>query len=239
LKQRGLVLCLLLALSLAPAGGGQVSARDTQPPGQTHPDACIAGPHKGTIVTSEEWCLADSPHQLTGTVVVANGATLTIEPGVVVQACDACGILVYGDLVAVGSGAAPILFTSAADSGPGEWAGLRFNGYLSDGDGLLEYVTVRYGGDPIQGIQANVSAYYDNTQVTIAHSQILSATQGAATYGIHSANAHLVISDTVIAGSGEYGLYQSRGSLVLAGSTIAHSEGYAARVDPVTVLRDA
>lgn len=47
-----------------------------------------------------------------------------------------------GGLQAVGTPAQPITFTSAQNSGPGEWSGLVFDG----GTGRLRYVTVRYSG---------------------------------------------------------------------------------------------
>lgn len=224
----GLALTLLIVLGLLsistawamPDSQGK-AAQAIEEPG---PHACVPGPHSGTISTSQEWCLADSPHLLSGNVTVANGATLTIEPGVIVQGCDGCGILVEGDLVAVGTEAEPILFTSVADSGPGQWAGLRFDGYTNDADGHLAYVTVRYGGDANQGVYANISARNDPSHVTIEHSNIYSSTADSATdYGIRSDGAHLVISDTLIAGS-QVGAYAAGGTLAIAGGSIAGNE---------------
>ena len=109
---------------------------------QAAPSACVAGPHGGTISASEEWCLADGLHQLSGDVTVAAGVTLTIEPGVIVMGSSGTEIRVQGVLQALGTESQPITFTSAADSGPFQWSGLLFDG----GSGHLRHSTVRYSG---------------------------------------------------------------------------------------------
>jgi hypothetical protein len=82
-------------------------------------------------------------------------ATLTIEPGVTVELgpnaemrIDAASSTVpaRGALIAVGTAAAPIVFTSASDTpAPGDWIGLRFGG-IADPATRLEHVRVEYAG---------------------------------------------------------------------------------------------
>ena len=50
-----------------------------------------------TISVSENWTLAGSPYQVSGAVTVNLGATLTIDPGVVVTV-NAGGFYIYGNL---------------------------------------------------------------------------------------------------------------------------------------------
>ncbi|MDF1565123.1 MAG: PKD domain-containing protein [Deltaproteobacteria bacterium] len=91
----------------------------------------------GNLNVNTRWDLAGSPYVLTGDVTVAPQATLTIEPGVVVQgaASDALGggtdaarveLIVRGTLVADGSAASPIRFQGASQ-GAGSWYGITLD----------------------------------------------------------------------------------------------------------------
>ena len=97
----------------------------------------------GTISEDTIWDLAGSPYNMIGNVTVAQGVTLTINPGVVVRGSTSSQFIILGNLVAVGSAAQPITFTSQLDSGPNQWDGLVFDG----GSGALDHVTIRYGGN--------------------------------------------------------------------------------------------
>ena len=88
---------------------------------------CTPGPHSETITADQTWCLADSPHVLSGVVTVAAGATLTIEAGSTVKPA---AITVRGHLAAVGTatGHGPldrIRLTVAPGDIPDPAAGLR------------------------------------------------------------------------------------------------------------------
>ena len=67
----------------------------------------------GTIDTST-WTAANSPYTLTGNVIVNNGATLTIQPGVTVN-LDTYQIIVNGILNAQGTTNAKIVFSSTSN----------------------------------------------------------------------------------------------------------------------------
>jgi hypothetical protein len=75
-------------------------------------------------------------------VTVNAGVTLTIQPGVIVAGENSERLNVKGRLVAIGTAANPIVFTSEANNGLGQWSGIWFNG----GTGHLNYAIVRYAG---------------------------------------------------------------------------------------------
>jgi RHS repeat-associated protein len=113
----------------------------------------------GTISANTTWTLANSPYILTGNVTVASGATLTIEPGVVVKFNAQFRTLwVSGTLKAIGTEAQPIVFTSIQDDtvggdsngdgaatspAPGQWYDI---GIQAGTTSELRHVAVRYGG---------------------------------------------------------------------------------------------
>ncbi len=181
----------------------------------------------GVITESTTWTLANSPYTLTADVTVASGVTLTIQPGVVVLGRDSARLEVQGHLQAVGLSSQPITFTSSADSGPGEWEGLYFNG----GTGHLRHATVRYGGDADRC--ANI--YVVNVtggEVRIESSQVLSAaTYLAYDYGLHVSNGWVVISDTTFAHNGDsisdetLYVYGSSSAVTITGSVVRDNAG--------------
>lgn len=114
----------------------------------------------GTLAASEAWT-ADSLHEITETVVVPGGVTLTLEAGAMVKFAPGQGIEVRsgGTLRARGSLAQPVVFTSLRDDArggdsnqdgarttpaAGDWRSLRFD----DGStGEIDYAEIRYGGN--------------------------------------------------------------------------------------------
>ncbi|WP_345426134.1 hypothetical protein, partial [Halioxenophilus aromaticivorans] len=104
----------------------------------------------GVLTGDETW---SNTVQITGDITVPVGTTLTVEPGTTIQfqalSDDQGGgsessrpeLIVEGDLVALGTQAAPIVLTSnAASPAAGDWGGIHQNG----GDVSLAYTTVQY-----------------------------------------------------------------------------------------------
>lgn len=113
--------------------------------------AQAATPVSGAITANTTWTLAQSPYQVTADISVANGATLTIEAGVVVN-FDATGNLTVtsGTLIARGTAGQPITFTSARDvagstPAPGDWGQIRFLNGTNDSATIIEHALIRYG----------------------------------------------------------------------------------------------
>ena len=86
------------------------------------------------LFTSATWALAGSPYVIQADIWMSPGNTLTIEPGVTVifDGDYRLGIGFNASIVAEGTGAEPILFTSGSGTPfPGSW------NWLSVGDQAL------------------------------------------------------------------------------------------------------
>lgn len=88
--------------------------------------------------------LKKGTYLLTGWVYIADGATLTIEPGTIIKGdkASAASLIVEpgGKLIAKGTATEPIVFTSAEPKGsrkPGDWGGLILCGRSTNNKGEL------------------------------------------------------------------------------------------------------
>ena len=108
-------------------------------------------------ITADTTWSAENTYVLKGKVFVT-GATLTIEPGTVIRGETGSALVITkdGDIVAEGTAAAPIVFTSSKDTGAakGDWGGVvligdasinidggtdNVEGFENDGAGKVEY----------------------------------------------------------------------------------------------------
>lgn len=208
-KQRALMpICLGLLL----AGILMAASATFSSPSLAAPQACTPGPHSGVITGTQQWCLSDSPHLLNGDVTVPAGMSLTIEAGVIVQGADNVELLVEGYLEALGTSAQPILFTSAVDSGPGQWSGLAFDG----GGGHLRYATVRYAGDRNSVTDAGIGAWARSNiamrdvqagEVRLENVTIRDMATTDQDMGIYAANSRLIVENSLFTGIGNGSYY--------------------------------
>ena len=80
----------------------------------------------GAITSDSTWSLADSPYILTGSVLVPDGITLTIEAGVNVKVNPGLYIKNEGIIIAVGTSGNKITFESNSVSPEkSDWSGIR------------------------------------------------------------------------------------------------------------------
>jgi hypothetical protein len=111
----------------------------------------------GIIDTDTTWTLAGSPYIVSSPVLVLEGVTLTIQPGVVVKFDSHKALQIQGKLIAQGSSDQPILFTSnISPANPGDWDYIFFTDSSVDAlfnlDGnyvsgsILAYVVIEYAG---------------------------------------------------------------------------------------------
>src|SRR5438876_8966215 len=119
----------------------------------------------GTITKDTTWDLAGSPFLVDPcSMNVASGATLTIAPGVVVQfqlpafGCSPGSLVIFGGLVAIGTAAQPILFTSIRDgagAAPGDWGSIFFVSGATTS--TISHAMLRYGGGSGSGMVSILS----------------------------------------------------------------------------------
>ena len=114
----------------------------------------------GLISTDTTWTAANSPYIVTSSVLVQQGVTLTIEPGVEVKFNTGLALQVNGELIARGSGDAQVVFTSnAASPASGDWGFILFTDssvdavYDATGDyvsgSILEHCTIEFAGSGV------------------------------------------------------------------------------------------
>jgi len=157
----------------------------------------------GTVERDLRLEVADSvPLIIDGALAVAAGATLTLAPGTIIKPSGCGGKLnVDGALVAVGTEADPIAFTSLKDDSrggdtngdgtasapqPSDWGYVRFN---AGSTGTLKHVFFGYGGVGCTGYDT-----YTMLRATEAVVDVEYATFAAFRWtAVHSSEAHLSI----------------------------------------------
>lgn len=145
----------------------------------------------GTLTVPGFWDDPDAVYRLTGDVVVPDGLTLTVAGGQTIKGNSGVDITVEGDLVAVGSAAAPVNFSSDRDdsiggdtNGDGEdttpFAG-SWNGFFvpASGSAEIRYASIRHGGDRTFGYSGSV--HLDGGELELANS-LVELSDSAAVY---------------------------------------------------------
>jgi uncharacterized repeat protein (TIGR01451 family) len=169
-------------------------------------------------------------YELTSDLVVNNGRTLHIDPGVGIYSRNNIRVLVHGHLNASGTAAQPITFTSATDSGPQQWGCL----YMQDGAADLRHVTVRYAGQAVCGVPGALflqSTSGPQRYVTLDHVTVRdnANTSGAPEYAVSVNGSHVTLTDTAIINNGDaaidYGLYLNAGVITGTRTTVSGNAG--------------
>lgn len=185
----------------------------------------------GTLLTDTHWTTTGSPYHATCSVVVAQGVTLTVDPGVMVTFDAGTELAVRGGLQAVGTAAQPVVFTSAAASpAPGDWMRIWFTGEHSQS--RLEHAVVEYAGCYGYGSLHAEAGLLSVVQSAVRHSAGagVSASTGLAVTGSE-------ISDNGGAGLDFVATYD--GPIVtITSNTLADNDGTAAdiRSEPGSVI---
>ncbi|MEI6696736.1 MAG: FG-GAP-like repeat-containing protein [Bacteroidota bacterium] len=110
-------------------------------------------------LVSGTWSLAGSPYLIQGSIQIANGATLTIQPGVTVNFQGMYKINVQGRLIAIGTASNTITFT-ATDTTNG-WRGIRFESTPVQNDtSKFIYCNIQYGKANGNNPQFDGGAFY-------------------------------------------------------------------------------
>jgi RHS repeat-associated protein len=184
-----------------------------------------------TYTTNTEWTAANSPYVLDGTLTVASGATLTIDPGVIVKFNGQLQTMyVNGTLSAVGTAANPITFTSYQDDSaggdtngdgtttsgaPGQWIQISF----SSSGSQLTWVNVRDGG--YAQSYAPISLFGNGYAVNLDHATISRNTGAAVSVG---SGASATITNSTLTNNGS-GLSINTASATVDHTSITNNTG--------------
>jgi len=111
-----------------------------------NPDAVRVG--GGTLNVDKTWSRLNTPYVVSSDLTVARDVTLTVDAGTTVEFSAYDGLYIYGNLVADGTAALPILFTSDQIAPTaGYWDGIQIgSSYYTTATATLDYVTIEYGG---------------------------------------------------------------------------------------------
>ena len=166
----------------------------------------------GIISSNTTWTSANSPYVVTGSVLVSEEVTLTIEAGVTVGFDSNNSLQISGELIAQGTSSNNIIFSSNQNNpAAGDWGYILFGGTsisaITDTEGnylsgsILEYCTVKYGGDynygviTITGSSSNISPMINNC--------LIENNDGT---GIYLSRSSSIISNCYIKGNGSNGI---------------------------------
>lgn len=171
----------------------------------------------GAIAVDTVWSLAQSPYRVNRDIVVQQGATLTIDPGVVISFEAGRSLQVEGTVVALGEAETPIVFTSAnATPQPGDWGHILFSDASAD---------ATYSDTPGEACQD----YY--LAGSIMRYTVIQFGGAGDSPALQIENASPVISCSVVQFNAAQGIYAAGTSAYLYGNYIAHNRGAGIFVD--------
>jgi hypothetical protein len=103
----------------------------------------VAKEISGSIAADTTWRARESPHFISGTIIVQSNATLTIEPGSMIHLGANVDLVVTngGRLVAEGTAEKPIRFASPPQAS-GRWAGIIVCGYEGSPETRIRYASI-------------------------------------------------------------------------------------------------
>lgn len=110
----------------------------------------------GNISVNEHWILANSPYTIIGNTFVRDGATLTIDPGVVVYVNNGFSLNIQGSLIAQGLEGSEIHFQSSnlVDPHPGDWKEINFT---NSGGNVIDYVDIAHAVTGVNIVSSGVT----------------------------------------------------------------------------------
>ncbi|MEI6784108.1 MAG: right-handed parallel beta-helix repeat-containing protein, partial [Verrucomicrobiota bacterium] len=196
----------IVCLGALLAGSGNANAMD------------VSGQQSGV------WRQADSPIRVIGTVEVAAGAVLTIEPGTVILVNGYySSINVRGTLNASGTASEAIVFTSIADSGGNQWGGIYF---YPGSTGVVQHAEFRYGG----GAYITGMIQIDEARVTVQNVIFRNSSEN----GLHVSNINdpqrVVIQQCAFADNANSGIQCDTASPTIVGCSFTNNGATAIRL---------
>ena len=191
----------------------------------------------GLISINTKWTLANSPYIVTGNILVSNGMTLTIEPGVTVKFNSGLSMQIDGELIAQGTSSDSITFTSNTLDSAGAWGYIYFSNTSSDaifqtniygnyiGGSILEYCKIKYAGGA--NVTNNGALRLDGAHPFVNYCTIeFNSASGITAYNLTDSlkiSNSLIIHNTNNNGSGG-GIYEDgSGVHLISANTISHN----------------
>ncbi len=184
----------------------------------------LAEDHSGTISSDEVWYAGNNPHNIVGNLTVADGVTLTIDPGCIVEFSANLTFTVYGTLIADGTEADHITFTSAAATpAAGDWQYLYF---IDPEPGcILDYCDISYGGS------SNGSLYLSSVESNLSVTNCV--IENGSSHGIYITDSSSpTISNSTISDHANDGIhcYSTNSAPLVSNCTIQNTGGYPLRI---------
>jgi len=153
------------------------------------------------IESDGTWLNQGVPYVITDDAYVENNATLTISAGCTISLDPGtefyCGYGGPGSIIAIGTSASPITFTSLTDTVAGIWEALSFYGYTISTARLSYCVVERAGGSNVDG-----AVHVSGCRIKMDHCTL----RKNAKYGVYCVSRGYFddFSDNTITTSGEY-----------------------------------
>lgn len=125
-----------------------------------------------STLSSAHWTLSGSPYKIMGHIIVANGDSLIIDPGVVVEFQGKYKLFCNGKIIANGTPTQRILFTVPVANRNTGWLGIRYdNTPTTNGQSSFNYCTIEYGRADITGDNQGGGMYFNKfSNCTISNS---------------------------------------------------------------------
>jgi len=195
----------------------------------------------GLISTNITWTKANSPYIVTNNILVNTGVTLTINPGVTIKFDALKSMQIDGTLLAQGTSADSIRFTSNTTQSAGAWGYIYFsdasvdatfendiNGKYLSGS-ILEYCAIEYAGGA--SVENNGALRLDGAHPFINHCTISNnAFRGIMAYnlnGLLKITNSLISHNTLIVENNEYGggmqISGNGRNTLISGNTITYN----------------
>lgn len=179
-------------------------------------------------VVSGTWTKVNSPYLVNGAIMIANGSTLTIQPGVSVEFQGDYKFLVLGQLLASGLVNDSITFT-AADTTAG-WLGIRFDSTLVTNDtSRFSFCKFKYGKANGTSAIIHGGAMYLNkfSKVNISNSLFTNCRANMWGGGIYCRVSNAIISNNTFihnfANWGGGGIYFENGDPTIVNNQFSHN----------------
>ena len=174
----------------------------------------------GSYTTNQHWTTTGNPYDVTCTVQINVGVTLTVDPGVLVRFAAGKELKIFGKLQAIGTAGSPIQFTSVSSTPTaGDWVRLSFQPG-SDSTSRISYATIAYSGSSYGAIYINgISPTIDNT--TVSNSK---------TAGIYvtGSTANPTINAVTVSNCTSYGIQlNSSAGATVTNTTLSNNTDYA------------